>query len=150
MKSFLEYSGGSLKIKSPEFIDYMGYLSGLEKCLRLMEPAWSEKFVTEAVIDSLIFAFIKTYQNNLPFPGSPDKVIDEAYAKVEADRSEMIQRVRKLDILSGDPLAFFDALLVAEDFDDPDTDIIGKKFMFAVYLELWQEIIQWNRRCMSC
>ena len=52
-----------------------------------------------------------------------------------------ILRVRKLDILSGDSLAFFDALLEAEDFDAPDTDIIGKKFLFAVYLELWQEII---------
>ena len=28
-KEIMEYSGGSLKIKSPEFIDYMGYLSGL-------------------------------------------------------------------------------------------------------------------------
>ena len=77
--------------------------------------------------------------------GFPDKVIDAAYAKVEADRTEMIQRLRSLDILSGDPLAFFDALLEAEDFDTPDTDIIGKKFMFAVYLELWQEILGYSR-----
>ncbi len=151
-RNIIRNTDRDLSIRDADFPDAELYLTGIERCKKLMGKEWSDKHITEKVLDSLLCAYWFSHINHLPADDPelgewPKNEKEDVIEQAEEKRRAFIGEIRKLKIITGDPEVFTEAWIdmVGPKLELYEGTLAEWKKMLSFGLEMWLEVLSEKR-----
>ncbi|MCR5022743.1 MAG: hypothetical protein K6A90_00200 [Lachnospiraceae bacterium] len=138
-----------MSVRHGRFLDPHIYLNGIQRCNKLMEKEWSDKYITEKAMVSLLYAYWYTYADDKsvePDPELGEFGENEKPAVLEMAnilRKRFVKRIRRSHRITGDTEVFWRVCMEQAERDCAGEDITlsDRLPVLENFLTMWMEAI---------